>query len=82
MEFPQDQAINYDPHQVISKRKTTLKCRPFEQMEVPGIRGKANWDDFPNPAPMDTSTEQDTGSQLPGIASPQRDLAKVVAIAG
>ena len=37
MEFPQDQAMNYDPHQVISKRKTNLKCRPFEHMEVPGL---------------------------------------------
>ena len=25
MEFPQDQAINYDPHQVISRRRKTLK---------------------------------------------------------
>ena len=31
MEFPQDQAINYDPHQVISKRITTHKCQPFER---------------------------------------------------
>ena len=34
MEFPQDQAINYDPHQVISKRRTTLKCWSFEHTEV------------------------------------------------
>ena len=50
--------------------------------EVPGLREKVNWDDFPNPAPMDTSAEQDTGSQLPGAVSPQNELATIVAIAG
>ena len=81
MEFPQDQAINYDPHQVISKRKTALKCLPFEHTEVPRLREKVNWDDFPNPVPMDTSAEQDTGSQFPRVVSPQQELAAVVAIA-
>ena len=79
--FHQDQAIKYDPHQVISKRRTTLKCRPFEHTEVPGIREKANWDDFPNTIPMDTSTEQDSGLQLPRANSPEEELADVVAIA-
>ena len=31
---------------------------------------------------MDTTVEQDTGSQLLGVVSPQRELATVVAIAG
>ena len=31
---------------------------------------------------MDTSTEQDTCSQLPGAVPPQKELAVVVAIAG
>ena len=31
---------------------------------------------------MDSSAEQDTGSQLPGIVSPQKELATIVAIVG
>ena len=80
MEFPQDQAINYDPHQVISKIRTALKCRPFEHTEVPGLREKENWHDFPNPVPMGTSTEQDMGSQLPRVVSPQKELDVVLVI--
>ena len=47
-----------------------------------GLREKVNWDDFPNPAPTDTNAEQDTGSQIPGVVSPQKELDIVVAIAG
>ena len=57
MGFPQDQAIKYDPHQVISKRRTILKCRPFEHTEVPRLREKVNCDDFPNTILMDNSVE-------------------------
>ena len=67
---------------MISKRRKAHKCRPFEHTEIPGLREVENWDDFPNPTPMDTSAEQDTGSQLPGVVSPQRELAIVVAIVG
>ena len=81
MEFSLGQAVNYDPHQIISKRRKAHKCRPFEHTEIPGLRESANWDDFPNLAPMDTSIEQGTGSQLPRVVSPQRELATVVAIA-
>ena len=31
---------------------------------------------------MDTSIKQGTGSQLPGVVSPQRELATVATIAG
>ena len=82
MEFSLGQAVNYDPHQIISKRRKAHKCRPFEHTEIPELREAANWDDFPNPASMDTSIEQSTGSQLPGINSSQREVAKVVSIAG
>ena len=51
-------------------------------MEVPGLREKVNWDDFPNPSPMDTNAKQDTRSQLPRAVSPQEELAVVVAIVG
>ena len=81
MEFSLGQAVNYDPHQIISKRRKSHNCRPFKHTEIPGLREAANWDDFPNPTPMDTSIEQGTGSQLPGVVSPQRELAKVVVIA-
>ena len=57
MEFSLGQVVNYDLHQVISKRRKAHKCRPFEHTEVPGLREETNWDDFPNPAPMDTSAE-------------------------
>ena len=57
IEFSPGQAINYDPHQVISKRRKAHKCRPFEHTEVPGLREVANWDDFPIPSLMDTSAE-------------------------
>ena len=82
MGFSLGQAVKYDPHQIISKRSKANKCKPFEHNEVLALREIENWDDFPNPAPMDTSIERDTGSYLPGIASPQRELAKIVAIAG
>ena len=82
MEFSLGQAVNYDPHPIISKRRKAHKCRPFEHTEISGLREVENWDDFPNPAPMETSIEKDTGSQLPRVASPQRELAQVVAIAG
>ena len=81
MGFSLGQAVNYDPHQIISKIRKARNSRPFEHTEIVGLREAANCDDFPNPAPMDTSIEQDTGSYLPGIASPQRELDKIVAIA-
>ena len=81
MGFSLEQAVNYDPHQIISKRRKAHKCKPFEHTKILILREVANWDDFPNLAPMDTSIEQDTGSYFPRIVSPQRELAKIVAIA-
>ena len=72
MGFSLRQAINDDPHQIISKRRKSHKCNPFEHNEILGLREATNWDDFPNPTPMDTNIEQDTGSYFLGIASPQR----------
>ena len=66
---------------MISKRRKSHKSRPFEHTEIPGLREVANWDDFPNPSLMETGIEQDTGSQLPEVASPQRELAQAFAIA-
>ena len=80
MEFSLGQAVNYDPHQVISKRRKAHKCKPFEHTEVPRLREVANWDDFPNPVPMETNIEQETGSQILGETSSQRELAQVVSI--
>ena len=73
-----EQAVNYDPHQIISKRRKAHKCKPFEQTEILGLREVANWDNFPNPALMDTTIERSTSSHLQRIASPQRELAKIV----
>ena len=81
MVFSLGQAVNYDLHQIISKRRKAHKCRPSEHTEIVGLMEATNWDDFPNPTLMDTSIERRTGSPLPGVASPQRELSKVVAIA-
>ena len=62
--------------------KKAHKCGPFEHTEIPGLREAANWDNFPNPDPMETSAEQDTGSQLLRVVSPKRELATVASIAG
>ena len=82
MGFSLEQAVNYDPHQIISRRRKAHKCKPFEHTEILRLREAANWDDFPNPAPMDTSIERSTGSHMLGIASPQRELDKIVTIVG
>ena len=55
MGFSLEQAVNYDPHQVISKRRKAHKCKPFEHTEIPGLREVANWDDFANSTTMDIS---------------------------
>ena len=54
MVFSLEQALNYNPHQIISKMRKAHKCKPFEHTEIPGLREVANWDDFPNPTAMDT----------------------------
>ena len=55
MGFSLEQAVNYNPHQIISKRRKDHKCKPFEHTEIPRLREVANQDDFPNPTMMDTS---------------------------
>ena len=55
MVFSLEQAMNYDPHQIISKRRKAHKCKPFEHNEIPGHMEAENWDDFPNPTAMDIS---------------------------
>ena len=57
MGFSVGEAVNYDPHQIISKRRKAHKCNPFEHTEILRLREEVNWDDFPNPSPMDTSIE-------------------------
>ena len=44
-------AINYDPHQVISKRRQENNNNPFEHTEVVGLREAANWEDYPKKPP-------------------------------
>ena len=57
-------------------------ANPLSTQRCFGLREKVNWDDFPNTVPMDTSAEQDSGSQVPEANPPQEELAMVVAIAG
>ena len=42
MGFSLGTAINYDPHQVISKRRQENNNKPFEHTEVFGLREAAN----------------------------------------
>ena len=79
MGFSLEQAVNYDPHQIISKRRKAHKCKPFEHTEIPGIREAENWDDFPNPTAMDVSIGQSSISPLPWVTSPKRELSKLFA---
>ena len=81
MGFSIEQAMNYDPHQIISKRRKAHKCKPFEHIEIPRLKEVANWDDLPNPAAMDVSIGQSSVSPLPWVTSPQMEFSKVVAIA-
>ena len=55
MGFSSEQAINYNPHQIISKRRKYHKSKPFEYIEIIGLREVVNWDDFPNSITMDTN---------------------------
>ena len=55
MVFSLEQAVNCDPHQIISKRRKAHKCKPFEHTKIPGLREAANCDDFPNPTMMDVN---------------------------
>ena len=55
MGFYLEQAANYDPYEIISKRRKAHKCKPFEHTEIPRLREVANWDDFPNSTMMDIS---------------------------
>ena len=74
--------INYDPHQVISKRRHANNNKPFEHIEVDGIREVANWEDYPNKSPDNVSMEQDFVSSLPRNNSPPMDLSNIVVVAG
>ena len=74
-------AINYDRHQVISKRTQENNNITFEHIEVAGLREGPNWEDYPNKALDNFSMEQDSVSSLPGNNSPSLDLSNIVAVA-
>ena len=76
------QAINYDPHQVISKRRQANKNNPFQHTEIAGLREAANWDDYPNLTKKEVSMGQNSASSLPGEISSQMDLSNIVTMAG
>ena len=82
MGFSLEKAMNYDPHQIISKMRKAHKCKPFEHTEIPGLSEAENWDDFLDLTMMYISIGQRSVSPLPWVTSPQRELSKVVAIAG
>ena len=45
MGFSLGTTINYDTHQVISKRRQENNSKPFEHTEVAGLREATNWED-------------------------------------
>ena len=82
MGFSLGTAINYDPHQVISKRRQKNNNKPFEHSEVAGLKEAVNWEDYPDKAPDNVSMEQDSVSSLPGNNFPQMALSNIVAVFG
>ena len=42
MGFSLGKAVNYDPHQIISKRRKAHKCKPFEHTEILGLKEATN----------------------------------------
>ena len=49
--------INYDPHQVISKRRHENKNKTSEHIEVARLIEEANWEHYPNKTPDNISME-------------------------
>ena len=82
MGFSLGDAIDYDTHQVIYKRRHTNKNNPFEHTKVAGLREAANWEDYRNKAPNNISMEQDSVSSILGNNSSPMDLSNIVAFAG
>ena len=60
MGFSLGQAINYNPHQIISKRRRANKNKPFEHIEIDRLREVANWEYYPNYTTKDINMEQDS----------------------
>ena len=70
MGFSLGTTINYDPHQVISKRRHSNNNNPFEHTEVVGLTEVANWEDYPNKNLDNISMEQESVSSILGNNSP------------
>ena len=81
MGFPLGFAINYDPHQMISKRRHANSNKYFEHTEVARLREVTNWGDYPNQALDNVYMEMDSMSSLRGNNSPPMDLSNIVVAA-
>ena len=46
LNFEKDQRMNYDPRQIILKRKQSNRCGIFEHEEIEGLRYLANLESF------------------------------------
>ena len=71
MGFSLRAAINYDPHQVISKIRHANKNNPFEHTKLSGLREAADWENYYNNTPDNISMEQDSVSSIPENNPPQ-----------
>ena len=56
--------------------------KPFEHIELVGLREVANWEDYPNQDPDNVCMEMDYVSSLPGNNSPPMDLSNILAATG
>ena len=82
MGFSFGAAINYDPHQVVSKRIQENNNKTFECIEVARLREVDNWENYPTKTPYNISMEQDSVSSIPGNNSLPTDLSNIVVVAG
>ena len=62
-------AVNYDPHQVISNIRKSLRRKPFEHEEIVGLVDAINWYDYPKETRKDTDMQEDSKSFVKGITS-------------
>ena len=75
-------SINYDPCQVISKRRQANKNKPFEHTEVAGLREETNWEDYPKKTLDNISMEHDYVSSIPRNISSPMDLSNIATVWG
>ena len=80
-EFSMEDAINYNPHHIISNRRQANKNKPFEHSEVEGLSKATNWMDYPKDINNGGNMQEDSLSSAPRINSPHHNLSGIVVAA-